>query len=268
MPRDEAAGDELLLTELTRITNDYGALQRRTAQQLARTRHDLAHAEQGLAMVAHDLRAPLQAVMGFTEILLAGDGLDPRQQDLTRRIERAARQIAELTGELVESVAIGSAPLHPAPVDIAALLDSATSRHELLSGTRTVRLVRAPGDAPPGGGAVMVPGDEAKLERLLDNLISNALKFSPPEGTVRVGLAVHDRDVEISVADDGPGIDPAQQAAVFDPFHRAPGAATVPGIGLGLAIVRQIAERHGGTVTLESEPGAGATFVVRLPRQL
>ena len=101
---------------------------------------------------------------------------------------------------------------------------------------------------------------------MLDNLLTNAIKFSPAGGTVRVGLSVHDRDVDISISDQGPGIDPAQQEVVFAPFHRAPGTARVPGVGLGLAIVKQIVERHGGTVSLVSQRGQGATFTVRLPR--
>ena len=110
-----------------------------------------------------------------------------------------------------------------------------------------------------------VQGDEAKLERLVDNLVSNAVKFSPDGGDVRVSVADDGRTAELRVRDDGPGLPPEQLEQIFAPFHRAPGAAAVPGVGLGLTIVKQITERHGGRVDVESVVGAGATFVVRLP---
>ncbi len=94
---------------------------------------------------------------------------------------------------------------------------------------------------------------------------SNALKFSPDGGSVSVSVSDGTRYAEIRVRDDGPGLPPEQLEKVFTPFHRAPGADAVPGVGLGLTIVRQIAERHGGLVRVESVLGAGATFVVRLP---
>jgi signal transduction histidine kinase len=100
---------------------------------------------------------------------------------------------------------------------------------------------------------------------VLDNLVGNAVKFSPVDGSVTVSLALHGDTVVISVSDEGPGIEPAEHEAVFEPFHRTAAAELVPGTGLGLSIARQIVERHGGTIGLRSEPGHGATFTVRLP---
>lgn len=143
-----------------------------------------------------------------------------------------------------------------APVDLVALVDSVSSRYRLLG-----KAVSFDSNTP----AVMVDGDASKLERALDNLATNTLKFSPEGEQVEIAVVDEGPTVVLSVSDHGPGISPEQHAAVFAPFHRAPGTAAVPGVGLGLAIVRQIVERHGGTVSVDSDLGQGASFALRLP---
>lgn len=253
------AQERQLLDELTRITNDYGVLQRAALKDLARSRQELARTQGVLGSVAHDLRTPLQAVIGFAEFLLAQD-LDPKQRDLVERIVRSGTVMAELTDDLLQTVAGGAATLDVEQVDLTAVVDEVVSRHNLLSARPRVAVT---GSARLG--VVLVEGDPSKLRRVLDNLIGNALKFSPESGTVRVTLDLQDSEAVLEVSDEGPGIDPSQQDAVFAPFHRVPGATTVPGVGLGLSIVKQIVEAHAGTVAVRSAPGSGATFVVRLP---
>jgi len=254
--------DQGLLLEISRITNEYGALHRRTARDLARSRAELAQAHQVLGTVAHDLRTPLSTVTGFIELLLDED-LTPAQRELGERVSHAARTMNTLTEELVEAVTFGASPLRSAPVDVSAVVTRVITRHQLLQPPRGVRVVLELDPTP--GAPTLVSGDEAKLERLLDNLISNALKFSPDDGIVHVSVTADPRNAEIRVRDDGPGLPAEQLDEIFSPFHRAPGAAGVPGVGLGLTIVKQITERHGGRVHVESVLGAGATFVVRLP---
>lgn len=262
MPSSDEMRDQRLLDEISRITNDYGALHRRTVRDLARSRAELAKAHTALGTVAHDLRAPLSAVLGFTELLLGDEGLTPGQRELGERVSRAAGTMTRLTEELIEAVTAGGSPLRKEPVNLSLVVTHVVSRHQLLPPPRGVRVVV---DKNPAEAPAMVRGDEAKLERVLDNLVSNAVKFSPDHGQVRVSLTPDDRHVEVRVHDDGPGLPAEQLEKVFEPFHRAPGAAGVPGVGLGLTIVRQIIERHGGQVHVESALGAGATFVVRLP---
>ncbi len=260
MSSPERARDRRLLIELSRINNDYGILQREALQDLARSRQDLAEAHGILGVVAHDLRTPLQAVIGFAEFLLDED-LDPDQRDLAERIAHSGRVMSELTDELLETVAGRNTPPAAEPVDVAKLVGELASRYNLLaesSGTRVVTDVAVPRD-------LRIEGDTTKLRRAFENLITNAIKFSPVGGAVRVALVLRDSAVEFTVSDDGPGIDPSQQEAVFTAFHRAPGSTGVQGIGLGLGIVREIVESHGGTVSVTSQPGAGATFAVRLP---
>jgi signal transduction histidine kinase len=262
MSPSDRARERRLLNELSRINNDYGTQQRRAMQELARSRRELATAQGVLGMVAHDLRTPLQAVLGFAEFLLEED-LDPHQRDLAERISRAGAQMSELADELLETFSETAPELRLVPVDVVALVDEVTTRHRLLGPARVVEVRQE--IAVPHGARPQVLGDQARLQRVLDNLVGNAIKFSPTGGTVTIALTVEGDQVAIAVSDEGPGIDAAEQEAVFTPFHRTAAAAGVPGIGLGLTIVRQLVERHGGSIRLHSEPGHGATFTVRLP---
>jgi signal transduction histidine kinase len=111
-------------------------------------------------------------------------------------------------------------------------------------------------------------GDATRIAQVADNLISNAIKFTPPGGTVRVVLSSDADDVVLTVSDSGMGIAVDEQAELFSRFHRTNAAkkGAIPGTGLGLSIVKSIVAAHGGAVTFESTVGAGTTFVVRLPR--
>lgn len=262
MSRSERARDRHLLNELSRMNNDYGTQQRRALQDLARAREQLAAAQGVLGVVAHDLRTPLQSVLGFAEFLLDED-LDEHQRDLARRIAGAATQMAGLAEQLLETVSGAGSEPESAPVDVGVLVEDVVSRHRLLRPARGVD-VRSDLSQLPGGRAAVL-GDVARLQRVLDNLVGNAVKFSPDQGTVTIALAATDDEVIISVTDEGPGIDPGELDAVFEPFHRTAEAATVPGVGLGLTIVRQFVEQHGGTVEVRSAAGQGSVFTVRLP---
>ena len=109
-----------------------------------------------------------------------------------------------------------------------------------------------------------VRGDAERLRQLVDNLISNSIKYSDTGGEVKVDAHADDGHVVVRVRDHGPGIDPAQQGQIFEKFGRAAGSAK-PGTGLGLFLSRSFAEAHGGTLEVESRPGEGATFTLRLP---
>jgi signal transduction histidine kinase len=261
MSPSEGADERQLLNELSRINNDYGTRHRQVMQELAESRRQVAAAQSVLGAVAHDLRTPLQSVLGFAEFLL-DEQLDPRQRELAQRIATAAAQMTRLAEELLDTVSADDPPVG-GPVDVVALVDELVSRRRLLAPAHGIEvreeLALEPGSRP------RVRGDQARLQRVLDNLVGNAVKFSPADGTVTVSLALHGDAVVIAVSDEGPGIELGEQEAVFEPFHRTAAAAAVPGTGLGLAIARQIVEQHGGSITLRSEPGHGATFTVRLP---
>jgi signal transduction histidine kinase len=116
---------------------------------------------------------------------------------------------------------------------------------------------------------VTVTADHARVRQVLVNLVGNAVKFTPADGSVTVSTAVRSIDGgawgEIRVADTGPGIAPAEQAAIFEPYYRSEETAQLPGVGLGLAISQALVRQMEGELALESEPGAGSTFIVRFP---
>ena len=147
-----------------------------------------------------------------------------------------------------------------AEVDVSEVVRLAVRSHELLAREANVGLISA---IEPG---VVILGDRQRLEQVLNNLLSNALKFTPPSGSIRISAARASAVVRIVVADSGQGIEPAHLPRVFDRFWQGTPLARRGGLGLGLAIVRHIIHEHGGHVWAESDGvGHGATFVVELP---
>jgi signal transduction histidine kinase len=110
-----------------------------------------------------------------------------------------------------------------------------------------------------------VPGDPSWLHQLFANLLHNAVKYTPDGGRIEVAVAPDEEWVEVAVRDTGVGIDPEQASKVFEPFHRVGARSEAAGVGLGLPLAREIARAHGGEIVLESAPGSGSTFTVRLP---
>ncbi len=216
-----------------------------------------------IAILGHDLRAPLNAILGWTQ-LMRREMLDAagRERALAT-IERNARSQAALIEELLDVTRLneGRLSLEIAACDVGlvvrrtleAALPEATAR-----GIRLVTNVQS---------GVTVAGDRGRLEQVVNNLVSNALKFTPAGGVVHVSVAREGGEARIEVRDSGKGIEPAQLPHVFKWLHQGGDAVpTRQGLGLGLFIVRRLVELHGGTVRATSDgPGRGATFTVVLP---
>jgi len=216
------------------------------------------------ALVSHELRTPLTSIIGYLE--LVHDDEDELPEDARRFlgvVDRNANRLLRLVGDLlfVAQAEAGRLALDHAELDLASVVaDSAEAARPAAERGGITLAVDAPDAAP-------FRGDRDRLGQLIDNLLGNALKFTPRDGTVRVGLhQVGDR-VVIEVRDDGPGVPEAEHDRVFERFYRSNAAVTkaVPGAGLGLAIVRTIAEGHGGGVTFASTVGKGTTVTVTLP---
>jgi two-component system sensor histidine kinase BaeS len=143
-------------------------------------------------------------------------------------------------------------------VAVPALLARVLDRYRPAADARGITLETSPVDAA-------VSGDAGRLEQALSNLVSNALRFTPPGGTVRVDARREGTDVVLAVRDTGPGLSPQQQTRVFERFYKTDASRSAEGTGLGLSIVRAIVEAHGGAVSVESAEGQGSTFVLRLP---
>ena len=217
------------------------------------------------ALVSHELRTPLTAILGYVE-LVASDDAAAFPEEHARHlevIERNARRLVRIVGDLLFAAQVEGAPLllEPGEVDLVAIVRDAVELARPRAEEAGVALVT---ELEPVERCV---GDRDRLAQVLDNLLSNALKFTPPGGRVVVGLADDGPQVRIEVTDTGVGIPAADLPHLFDRFYRARNATgrSVPGLGLGLAIVQTIVEGHGGTVSVRSENGAGACFTVLLP---
>jgi two-component system sensor histidine kinase HydH len=206
------------------------------------------------ATVAHEIRNPLGAIKGYAQLLEEGVGPEAAKRAASTMREECVR--IERTVEQVLGYA-RDAPPQRAPVDLREVLDAELARHAGDAAERGVRIVRGYGDEK-----VDIQADRDQIARLIGNLVSNALAASPRDGRVTVALRPSRRHVEVAVADEGPGVAAVDRERVFEPFY----TKRAGGTGLGLAVVRRIAEAHGGTVRVDDRPGGGAEFVVRLPR--
>jgi signal transduction histidine kinase len=216
--------------------------------------------------LAHELRTPVSVLRMHLE-LLAEDPLDVPPATSLAVMDRSARRMEELIEDLMALATVNASesPLPPDPVDLSALTREACDFVGAVATGAGLDLVANVVDD------LVVTGDEEGLRRVVANLVSNALKYTPPGGRVTVSLeprSLADRKgVELVCADDGIGIDIAEVDHVFTPFFRSSStlARERPGTGLGLAITRGVVERHQGSIDVRSEIGRGTTFTVWLP---
>jgi signal transduction histidine kinase len=241
--------------------------QRQLTEQNERLRKLDEDRNQFLAIVSHELRTPLTSIISFTELIRgeAGD-LTPEGMKFIDIIERNADRLHRLIGDLLmlERLEAGALPLDLAEVSVPELAAEAVRSASAGAAKQgiTIELGTDPGPA--------VHGDSRRLLQVLDNLIANAVKFTPRDGHVRVTAACRDGTWQIDVADSGIGIPPDEAGQLFSRFVRASNARTagLPGTGLGLSIVKVLVEMHGGRVEVSSVLGAGSTFTVYLPGYL
>jgi signal transduction histidine kinase len=214
-----------------------------------------------IANVSYELRTPLNAVIGFAEILNNQyfGTLNPRQLDYSRGILDSAYQLTALINDILDLATIeaGYLLLEEDRVDVPRMLKAVAALTE--ERARSQGLICEFHCSPQVG---TIEADERRLKQALFNLISNAIKFTPPGGTVSVAAECHGEELLLSVADTGIGIAPADQARVFAKFERG---ARQSGAGLGLSLVKKLIELHGGTVSIESAPEHGTRVLCRLP---
>jgi signal transduction histidine kinase/CheY-like chemotaxis protein len=248
---------------LERLFEDERAL----ADQLSATNASLARASDAksrfLASVSHELRTPMNAILGFTDALLAGvDGpLNGEQQASLGWVQRGGRDLLGLINEILDlsKIEAGKLIIVPEPFDPRELVEVVVAQHRSLAAQKGIRFAWHDAGAP-----VEVVLDRQRVRQILVNLFGNALKFTL-QGEVDVETdGANDEEFRVAVRDTGPGIVPDQHEAIFEEFRQAEGASS--GTGLGLAISRRLARLMGGDITLESEPGHGAVFHLRLPR--
>ena len=246
--RGEAEAARILLTE-----------QNERLRELDRLKDEF------LSLVSHELRTPLTSIRGYVELVLdeeAGD-LTPEQRKFLKAVDRNSGRLLRLVGDLlfVAQADAGRLTLEQANVDMAALAAECVEAARPIADQKAIDLRLA---------ALPVPalvGDRGRLAQVVDNLISNALKFTPESGNVEVSTGTNNGHVVLDVRDSGIGIPTDEQPRLFERFYRAASATeqAIPGTGLGLAIVKAIVEAHRGRVEIESQPGVGTLFRVALP---
>jgi PAS domain S-box-containing protein len=218
-----------------------------------------------IALVSHELRTPLTSIRGYLEFLLEdAHELPADHARFLSVVERNAERLQGLVNDLlfVAQVEAGRLTIQHSEVDFPSLAEEAVEAARVVAASNGIDLEL---DASP---MERLAGDPARLAQLLDNFISNAIKFTPAGGRVAVRVWAEDERAFCAVSDSGIGIPEADQPRLFERFYRASSATerAIPGTGLGLAIAKAIVEAHGGSVRVDSTVGRGTTFTVELPR--
>jgi PAS domain S-box-containing protein len=220
-----------------------------------------------VALASHELRTPLSSVLGYLELVLDEDGalgpLNTEQRRFLGVAERNGRKLSRLVADLLAVARwdAGRLALELEEVDLAAVA------RECGDGVQPQAAERGIAVSVHASAALWFVADRARIVQVLDNLLSNALKFTPPGGRVDLRVGARDDRAVIEVADTGMGVAAAEQGRLFERFYRTSAATreAIPGTGLGLAISKMIVEAHAGSITVESEEGRGTTFVIALP---
>lgn len=218
--------------------------------------------EEMISAVSHDMRTPLTALLGYQEFLLENEVDEAALKESLATMYKETRRLDEMIGNFLDLQRIKaqqmtcnfeSVGVEGLLRETADLFSNASRNHRIIVTTLL--------DLPP------ICGDEARLHQVLNNLVSNAIKYSPGRSDIVLGARREGRFITLWVNDQGIGIPPEAQEKVFDRFYRADSSAhgRFPGSGLGLALVKEIVESHGGVVRVESTPGVGSTFYVSLP---
>ena len=239
------------------------------ADQLANAIQELRQNErlkdEMLQNLSHELRTPLTFVKGYVDLLL-DDGmgaLNDAQREALDIVTDRTNVITRIISDIVVPQRIEASTLNVQALPIADLLQSAVSGHQLTVQSKGFSMVYTKPDTSP-----MVRGDQERLVQAIDNLINNAIKFSPDGGVIKINLVDRPEEVEIEVSDQGIGVAKEKQDRIFDRFFQADGSTirSFGGIGIGLAIVKQVVEAHGGRIWVESEVDEGSSFFISLPK--
>jgi two-component system OmpR family sensor kinase len=259
-PRTEVGSlAQSLNAMLGQIEGAFGAQQASEAS----ARHSEERMRRFVADASHELRTPLTSIRGFAELYRQGAVSEPAELDrVMRRVEDEAARMGLLVEDLLLLARLDQQrPLQREPVDLLDLARDAVHDASAVDPTRTVSLEVMGGDPP------VVIGDDARLRQVFGNLVTNALTHTPDGTPIAVRVGTVGGEAVVEVVDRGPGLDGEQAARAFERFYRADASRTRAhgGSGLGLSIVAALVAAHGGRVELDTAPGQGATFRVRLP---
>ncbi|MBX3611066.1 MAG: PAS domain-containing protein [Hydrogenophaga sp.] len=248
--------DRVAAQEQIRALN--ASLEQRVSERTAQLERSMRDMEAISYSIAHDLRAPLRSVNGFAQVVAEEEmeRLSPQGREMFQRISRSARNMGQMITDMLELLRVVQVELEPRPVDMVALAHAVA---EALG-------PQAPNARIDVGEMPLAMGDATLLRQVLSNLVDNAIKYSRQSAAPRVVVGYDAAVRAYFVRDNGIGFDMTRAAKLFGLFQRLHAQTDVPGMGVGLAIVSRIVERHGGRVWAESAPGQGATFWFSLPR--
>jgi signal transduction histidine kinase len=212
------------------------------------------------ATVVHELRAPLTVMKGQTQLARRYIGQDPARErgaidGALAQIDRMSRLISELLSQ--SRISSNALSLNVVAFDLVDAVAAAMARHEYEEKER-ISFQRPP-------AAVAVRGDPRRIAQILDDLLDNAVKYSPADSPIEITLAVHGTEAQVRIADHGVGVPASERSMLFTPFYRTSRTSAVPGTGLGLHISQQLAKRHGGRLWLDASSDTGSVFVLALP---
>jgi PAS domain S-box-containing protein len=264
MKRQQSQLQALLAKERVART-DAEAAQRALAEQNERLRELDRLKDEFISLVSHELRTPLTSIRGYLELLLdggAGDLSDDQARFLAV-VDRNSRRLMHFVGDLLflAQIEAGKLALELGEVDLDHVVAECVEAAKPVADEKGIKLTASVEQIPS------MVGDRSRLGQVLDNLVSNALKFTNEGGSVSVRISSRHGEAVVEVEDNGMGIAPEEQGQLFDRFYRSSEATAraIPGTGLGLTIAKAIVERHEGAIEVESTPGQGTTMRVRLP---
>lgn len=262
--RENAAEHERLLASERAARAEAEAAQRMLSEQNQRLRELDQLKDEFVSLVSHELRTPLTSIRGYLELLLEEGGeLQDEQRRFLEIVDRNSERLLRLVSDLLflAQIEAGKLAIDVSMVDLAEIVDECVETWSPVAAARGVALTCAPDELPK------LQGDRTRLVQVLDNLVSNALKFTPRGGRVEVRLAAADGVAAVEVEDTGLGIPAAEQQQLFERFFRSSSATkhAIPGSGLGLTITKAIVEHHGGRIELESTENIGTVVRVELP---
>ena len=246
-------------TQVTPITNIGYAITMQDItylKELNRVKNEFVHT------VSHDLRSPLTAILGYTGLISRSGNLSEQQEEFLQRIQQSVQHITTLVNDLLDLERHEAGfDTRRETVQIENVLKHTLDQFETLSAKKKqTMLVNVDSPLPP------LRANPIRIRQMLDNLIGNAIKYTPANGTIKVELHSEAQQIILEVADSGQGIPPSEHSRIFEKFYRASNVTDdAVGTGLGLAIVKSIVDSHGGRVWVESAVGEGARFFVVLP---
>jgi two-component system, chemotaxis family, CheB/CheR fusion protein len=269
---DQAEGSKSILLAIEDITErkrlEAELTYTVTQEQLARSAAEAANRAKDdfLAMVSHELRNPLSAILGWAQLLRTNKFGETETTHALEIIEQSARSQNQLIEDLLDisSITSGKLRLKTRPLQLAPVIETAIAIAQVSADAKQIQI-----EASLEPSSETIVGDPDRLQQVIWNLLTNAIKFTPAEGHVTVALTYLDAQAKITISDTGRGIGADFLPHVFDRWSQADAYETrsKPGLGLGLSIVQSLVELHGGTVGVASPgEGQGATFTVLLPR--